>query len=47
MKEKLVNLAAVSQFKNKILELMPTKTSQLDNDIGFVTIAIQYYTAPA
>lgn len=37
MKEKLINLTALSQFKNKILELIPTKTSQLTNDKAFVT----------
>lgn len=37
MKEKIVNLSAIQHFKNKLLALIPTKTSQLINDSDFKT----------
>lgn len=36
-KEKIINLIRLSEFKQKIIKLIPTKTSQLQNDSGFKT----------
>lgn len=36
-KEKVINLLRLSEFKQKIINLIPTKTSQLQNDSGFKT----------
>lgn len=36
-KNKIIDLLGLSEFKKKIISLIPTKTSQLDNDLGYVT----------
>lgn len=36
-KSKLINLLGLSDFKNKLISLIPTKTSQLTNDSNFLS----------
>jgi len=38
MANKYLDLAGLQRLVNKIKELIPTRTSELDNDNGFITI---------
>ena len=37
MSYKLLDLSGLSRFLNKLKDIIPTKTSELQNDSGFIT----------